>query len=120
MPSVASALNGGKASDWSRPFPYQWEGSKLPEGQYQSAMDTLMEYTWLSISPAFPRVRGKPYHVSSQGKEAVFVTHDIDILPIHESCASVHGFSVTNCNYCTNNLTYQNNCYSLFICTSDH
>ena len=24
-----------------------------------------------------PRVRGKPDHVSSQGKEAVFVTHDI-------------------------------------------
>ena len=27
--------------------------------------------------PAFPRVRGKPAHVSSQGKEAVFATHDI-------------------------------------------
>ena len=35
-----------------------------------------MEYTCLSISPAFPRVGGKPDHVSSQGKEAVFVTHD--------------------------------------------
>ena len=41
------------------------------------AMDTLTEYTCLSILPAFPRVRGKPDHVSSQGKEAVFVTHDI-------------------------------------------
>ena len=40
------------------------------------AMDTLMEYACLSISPAFPRVRGKPDHVSSQGKEAVFATHD--------------------------------------------
>ena len=40
------------------------------------AMDTLMEYTCLSILPGFPRVRGKPDHVSSQGKEAVFVTHD--------------------------------------------
>ena len=40
------------------------------------AMDTLMEYTCLSISPAFPRVGGKPDHVSSQGKEAVFATHD--------------------------------------------
>ena len=40
------------------------------------AMDTLTEYTCLSISPAFPRVGGKPDHISSQGKEAVFVTHD--------------------------------------------
>ena len=40
------------------------------------AMDTLMEYACLSISPAFPRVRGKPDHVSSQGKEAVFTMHD--------------------------------------------
>ena len=39
-------------------------------------MDTLTEYTSLSISPAFPRVGGKPDHVSSQGKEAVFATHD--------------------------------------------
>ena len=35
-----------------------------------------MEYTCLSISPAFPRAKGKPDHVSSQGKEAVFATHD--------------------------------------------
>ena len=35
-----------------------------------------MEYTCLSILPAFPRVGGKPDHVSSQGKEAVFATHD--------------------------------------------
>ena len=40
------------------------------------AMDTLMEYTCLSILPAFPRVGGKPDHVSSQGKEAIFVMHD--------------------------------------------
>ena len=41
------------------------------------AMDTLPEYTRLGISPAIPRVGGKPDHVSSQGKEAVFVTNDI-------------------------------------------
>ena len=40
------------------------------------AMDTLLEYTYLGISPVIPQVRGKPDHVSSQGKEAVFVTHD--------------------------------------------
>ena len=39
-------------------------------------MDTLKEYTCLSILPAFPRVAGKPDHVSSQGKEAVFAMHD--------------------------------------------
>ena len=43
------------------------------------AMDTLTEYTCLGISPVIPRVRGKPDHISSQGKEAIFVTHDIDI-----------------------------------------
>ena len=41
------------------------------------AMDTLTEYACLSILPAFPSVGGKPDHVSSQGKEAVFATHDI-------------------------------------------
>ena len=40
------------------------------------AMDTLLEYTCLGISPAIPRVRGKPDHISSQRKEAIFVTHD--------------------------------------------
>ena len=32
------------------------------------AMDTLTEYACLSISPAFPHLRGKPDHVSSQGR----------------------------------------------------
>ena len=40
------------------------------------AIDTLMEYICLSILPALPRVGGKPDHVSSQGKEAIFATHD--------------------------------------------
>ena len=40
------------------------------------AMDTPTEYTCLSILPAFPRVGGKPDHVSSQGKETVFAMHD--------------------------------------------
>ena len=43
-------------------------------------MDTLMEYTCLSILPAFPRVGGKPDHVSSQGKEAIFAMHDIYVM----------------------------------------
>ena len=56
-------LTNGRVVNYQRVHPNQ-------------AIDTLTEYTCLSISPAFPRVRGKPDHVSSQGKEAVFVTHD--------------------------------------------
>ena len=41
------------------------------------AMDTLMEYACLSILPVFPQVRGKPDHVSSQGREAICAAHDI-------------------------------------------
>ena len=44
----------------------------------------------------------------------------IDILTTCESCASVNGLSVINENHCTNNFTYQNNCYLLFMCISDH
>ena len=40
------------------------------------AMDTLTEYACLSILHAFPHLRGKLDHISSQGKEAVFATHD--------------------------------------------
>ena len=29
------ALNGGEASDWLRPTPWQWEGNKPPKGEYQ-------------------------------------------------------------------------------------
>ena len=37
----------------------------------------------------------------------------IDILTTCESCASVNDFRVTNGTYCTNNFTYQSNCYSM-------
>ena len=57
-------------------FPYQWEGGELPKGQYQSSNGYSNRVHLLSISPAFPQVRGKPDHVSSQGKEAIFATHD--------------------------------------------
>ena len=67
-------------------------------------MDALAEYTWLSILPVFPQVGGKPDHVSSQGKEAVFVTHDIysrsngtistntNCIYIYVTCAIFHFF----------------------------
>ena len=29
------ALNGGEASDWLRPTPWQWEGDKPPKGEHQ-------------------------------------------------------------------------------------
>ena len=71
------ALNGGKASDWLRPIPCQWEGDKLPKGAYQSGNGCstglhLPEH--LACNPSSQRETG---HLSSQGKEAVFVTHDI-------------------------------------------
>ena len=74
---VLSALNGGKASDWSRPFLTNGRAVNYQRVRTSQALDTLTEYTCLSISPAFPRVRGKPDHVSSQGKEVIFAMHDI-------------------------------------------
>ena len=64
-------LTNGKAANYQRVRTNQ-------------AMDTLTEYTCLSISPVFPRVGGKPDHVSSQRKEAVFATHDIYIFMLIE------------------------------------
>ena len=40
-------------------------------------MDARLEYTYLSILPAIPSSRRESSHVSSQGKEAASVTHDI-------------------------------------------
>ena len=40
----------------------------------------------------------------------------IDILATRESCALVNDFNMIIRNHCTNNFTYQNNCYLLFIC----
>ena len=70
-------LNGRKASDWLRPIPCQWEGDKLPKGAYQSGNGCstgvhLPEH--LTCNPSSQR---ETSHVSSQGKEAAFVTHDI-------------------------------------------
>ena len=88
---VLSAPNGGKASDWLRPspralyhsalnggkaFPYRWEGGKLLKGLYQSSNGYSNGVHLLSILPVFPRVRGKPAHISSQAKEAIFAMHD--------------------------------------------
>ena len=71
------ALNGGEASDWLRPTPCQREGNKLPKGAYQQG-DGFS--TGVPLSEHLARVpssqRGSS-HVSSQGKEAASVTHDI-------------------------------------------
>ena len=73
------ALNGGKASDWLRPIPCQREGDKLPKGVYQSG-DGYSTGVHLSEHLAcIPSSRREASHVSSQGKEAVSVTHDIYI-----------------------------------------
>ena len=72
-------LNGREASDWLRPIPCQREGNKLPKGAYQSGDGystgvNLPEH--LACNPSSWR---EASHVSSQEKEAVFVTHDIYI-----------------------------------------
>ena len=62
------APNGGKASDWTRPFPNNRRAANYQRVCTNQAMGTPAEY--------FPRVGGKPAHISSQGKEAVGATHD--------------------------------------------
>ena len=71
-----SALNGRKASDWLRPVPCQQEGNKLPKGQYLSG-NGYSTGVHLPVHLACdPLSQREASHVSSQGKEAVFVTHD--------------------------------------------
>ena len=70
-------LNGGKASDWLRPIPCQREGDKLPKGVYQSG-DGYSTGVHLSEHLAcVPLSWRESSHISSQGKEAISVTHDI-------------------------------------------
>ena len=71
-----SALNGRKASDWLRPVPCQQEGNKLPKGPYQSGNGYSTRVHLPGHLTCDPSSRREASHVSSQGKEAVFVTHD--------------------------------------------
>ena len=70
-------LNGGKASDWLRPTPCQREGDKLPKSVYQSGDGYSTGVHLSEHLPCVPSSRREPSHVSSQGKEAASVTHDI-------------------------------------------
>ena len=70
------ALNGGKASDWLRPIPCQREGDKLPKGAYQSGNGCSTRVHLPEHLACDPSSWRETSHVSSQGKEAVFVTHD--------------------------------------------
>ena len=70
------ALNGGKASDWLRPVPCQWEGDKLPKGTYQSSHGYSTRVHLPGHLACDPLSQREASHVSSQGKEAIFVTHD--------------------------------------------
>ena len=70
------ALNGGKASDWLRPVPCQWEGDKLPKGPYQSGNGYSTGVHLPGHLTCDPSSQREASHVSPQGKEAVFVTHD--------------------------------------------
>ena len=71
------ALNGGEASDWLRPIPCQWESDKLPKGVYQSGDGYSTGVNLPEHLACDPSSRREASHVSSQGKEAIFVTHDI-------------------------------------------
>ena len=73
------ALNGGETSDWLRPIPCQQEGDKLPKGAYQSDDGYSTGVNLPEHLAGDPSSRREASHVSSQGKEAVFVTHDIYI-----------------------------------------
>ena len=101
------ALNGGKASDWLRPIPCQREGNKLPKGAYQSG-DGYSTGVHLSEHLAcIPSRWRESSHVSSQGKEAASVTHDIyniicEFLPGN----TVEGLRSRLCKFLNANLDY--------------
>ena len=83
------ALNGGKASDWLRPIPCQREGNKLPKGAYQSGNGYSTGVHLPEHLACNPSSRREASHVSSQGKEAVFVTHDIYPILLHMSISVI-------------------------------
>ena len=75
--TVLSTPNGEGASDWLRPSPWQREGDKLPKGAYQPGGGYSTGVAGMSTQPEIPRaLQRETSHVSPQGKEAVFVTHD--------------------------------------------
>ena len=69
-------LNGGEASDWLRPIPCQREGDKLPKGAYQSGDGYSTGVNLPEHLACDPSSRREASPVSSQEKEAIFVTHD--------------------------------------------
>ena len=71
------ALNGGEASDWLRPTPCQREGDKLPKGAYQQGDGYWTRVHLPEHLACVPSSQRESSHVSSQGKEAASVTHDI-------------------------------------------
>ena len=70
-------LNGREASDWLRPTPCQWEGDKLPKGAYQQGDGYSTGVPLPEHLARVPSSQREPSHVSSQGKEAASVMHDI-------------------------------------------
>ena len=74
------ALNGGKASDWLRTVPCQQEGDKLPKGPYQSGNGYSTGVHLPGHLACDSSSRREASHVSPQGKEAIFVTHDMYII----------------------------------------
>ena len=82
-----SALNGRKASDWLRPVPCQQEGNKLPKGPYQSGNGYSIRVHLPGHLACNPSSQREASHISSQGKEAVFVTHDTYMYIVQILCS---------------------------------
>ena len=75
--TALSASNDGEASDWLRPTQRQREGDKLPKGAYQQGNGYSTRVPLSEHLARVPSSRRESSHVSSQGKEAASVTHDI-------------------------------------------
>ena len=89
------ALNAQKASDWLRPFPTCGRVANYQMVRTSQAIGTLMEYTcWvLRLHPL--DLREEPDHISSQEKEAVLPLHDIYIY-----CKSWFGLHLEGLHWC--------------------
>ena len=89
-------LNGGKASDWLRPIPCQQGGNKLSKGAYQSGNGYSTRVHLPGHLACDPSSQRKASHISSQGKEVVFVTHDIYLQYVQYVGQKFYGKSISH------------------------
>ena len=82
-------LNGGEASDWRRPTPCQREGDKLPKDVYQQGNGYSTGVHLPEHLACVPLSWRESSHISSQGKEAASVTHDIHMQKASEQLTMI-------------------------------